>query len=91
MAEHPPVDVSNADILTALRGGATPTYANQERDNFRNVRQVTKERFGFDLRCQSPFCFRKWKEVRPHYEPSIRTPVRPSHIHLGPFFLRARG
>ena len=45
MTTRPPVDVSNRELLSELRRGAPPTYANQMRDQFREVRQVTKEQF----------------------------------------------
>ncbi len=45
MAEHPPVDVSNRELLSALRAPEAQTYANQNRDQFREVRQLTKEQF----------------------------------------------
>ena len=41
----PPVDVSNEEILAAIRGTAPPTYSSEMRDQFRDVRQVTKEMF----------------------------------------------
>ena len=64
-------DVSNADIAALLRGTAPPTYSSERRDQFREVRQVTKEQFDLprvaDLDTRVNVIAERFKNERGHW------------------------